>query len=93
MPSDDVCLSLSEDVAFQWLVDTRQAVVVSITSGQLYTCNETTFSLLRAIDGTRTFGQIVEGLAEQYEVAKEKLRADLGGMADTLIQERLILVA
>ena len=93
MPSDDARLSLSEDVVFQWLVDTRQAVVVSITSGQLYTCNETTFRLLEAIDGTRTFGRIVEDLAGQYDVAREKLRADLAAMVDTLIQEHLILAA
>jgi len=85
-------LRLSDDVAFEWLADSGQGVVVSLTSGQLYTCNETTYKFLRAIDGDRTFGQIVVRLTEQYDVAEERLQADLSAMADELIKERLVVL-
>ena len=90
MPKDEALLRLSDDVAFEWLSDSGQAVVVSLASGQLYTCNETTYRLLRSIDGVRTFGQIVGHLGAEYEVAEERLRADLSAMADELIKERLV---
>jgi len=92
MLSSDSCLRLSDDVTFQSLGEDGQAVLVSLTSGQLYTCNETTHDLLHAIDGQRSFGEVVDALAEMYDVERETLKADLGGMAEELIREGLILL-
>ncbi len=93
MLTDETRLQLEDEAAFEWLDDSGQAVLVSLGSGQLYTCNETACSFLDAIDGRRTFGQIVDNLASEYEVAKEQLRSDLSVLADELIREKLVLVA
>ncbi|NQU75602.1 MAG: PqqD family protein [Planctomycetes bacterium] len=86
-------LRLAEDMTFQPLGADGQAVVVSLASGQLYTCNETTRAFLQAIDGKRSFGEIVDMLADEYAVARGKLMADLATIAARLIEEKLIAVA
>jgi len=92
MLSSDSCLRLRDDVTFQSLGEDGQTVVVSLTSGQLYTCNETTHDFLHAVDGRRSFGEVVDVLAETYDVERETLEADLVGMAEELLREGLILV-
>ena len=83
-------LKVAEDVTFQSMGPGEQTVVLSLTSGQLYTCNETTESFLKALDGRRTFGEVVQLLVEQYEVADDRLRSDLQTMAEELLAEKLI---
>jgi len=58
-----------------------------------YTCNETTQDLLRAIDGQRSFGEVVDVMAGTYDVDRETLAADLAGMAEELLREGLIVAA
>ena len=83
-------LKVAEDVTFQSMGPGEQTVVLSLTSGQLYTCNETTESFLKALDGRRTFAEVVALLWEQYEVTTEHLRSDLQGIAEELLGEKLI---
>ena len=92
MLSSDSCLRLCDDVTFQSLGEDGQAVVVSLTSGQLYTCNETTQDFLHAVDGQRSFGEVVDALAATYDVERETLEADLAEMAEELLREGLILL-
>ena len=82
---------LAEDVTFQSMGPGEETVLLSLTSGYLYTCNETTESFLRALDGERSFCEIVDELAHQYDVSKEQLRADLGELTEELLIEKLIL--
>lgn len=72
-----------------WETD-QDTVVLSLASGYLYTCNQTTASLLAAVDGQRTFGQIVDLLEQQFDVSRERLHADLLEIADRLIREKLV---
>jgi hypothetical protein len=84
-------LQLAEDVTFQ-SVGNGQTVVLSLASGYLYTCNETSAGFLAGVDGRRTVGQIVDQLQAEYDVPREKLLADMLGLAAQFIEEKLLVV-
>ena len=88
MPLDEV-YSLSPVASFQSVGD--GAVVLLADSGQLYSCNDTSEAFLRHVDGKRSLGDIVDLLAEEYEVDREMLEADLAELAENLKQEGVII--
>ncbi len=90
---DGTRLRLAQDVSYQSLGPGEQTVLLSLTSGYLYTCNETTAAFLDALDGARTFGQVIEMLLEEFEVAPEELRADMAELVEQLTAEGLIVEA
>ena len=92
MLDESVRLALSDDVAHQSLGEGQDTVVLSLKSGYLYTCNETTQSFLKALDGRRTLGEAVDLLEAEYDVPREKLGADLAAMAEELLAEKLITI-
>jgi len=71
----------------------EETVVLSLGSGRLYTCNETTESFLRALDGQRTLAEVTGLLARQYDVPLGQLLADLEDLARKLLAEGLIVPA
>jgi pyrroloquinoline quinone biosynthesis protein D len=85
-------LAVSDDVAHQSLGEGEETVVLSLRSGYLYTCNETTQRFLTALDGQRTLGEVVDVLAQEYEVDRATLTADLAAMAERLLAEGLVVV-
>jgi hypothetical protein len=91
--NDRTRFRLSDDVTYQSLGTDQDTVVLSLTSGYLYTCNETTASFLRALDGKRTFGEVLSVLEKQYEVPLEQLRSDLQETLAELLREKLIVPA
>ena len=93
MLDETVRLALSEDVAHQSLGEGQDAVVLSLKSGYLYTCNETTERFLNVLDGRRTLGEVVDLLGVEYDVAPETLASDLAALAEELLGEKLIVVA
>ena len=88
MPLNEV-YSLSPVASFQSVGD--GAVVLLADSGQLYSCNDTSEAFLRHVDGKRSLGDIVDLLAEEYEVDREMLEADLAELAENLKQEGVII--
>ncbi len=84
---------LNEDVAFQSLGDGQETVVVSLGTGFLYSCNDTTRAFLEALDGTKTLAQIGRELLALFTVAEERLLGDLRLLADRMLAEGLISVA
>ena len=88
MPLDDV-YSLSPVASFQSVGD--GAVVLLADSGQLYSCNDTSEAFLRHVDGKRSLGDIVDLMAQEYEVEREMLEADLAELAESLKQEGVIV--
>ncbi|MCZ6885494.1 MAG: PqqD family protein [Alphaproteobacteria bacterium] len=66
------------------------AVILLADSGQIYSCNETTESFLRKVDGVQNLGAIVAALAVEYEVDGETLTADMAELAQELIDEGII---
>ncbi len=90
---DGTRLRLAQDVSYQSLGPGEQTVLLSLTSGYLYTCNETTAAFLDALDGDRTFGWVIGMLLEEFEVAPEELRADMAELVEQLMAEGLIVEA
>lgn len=91
MIADETVLNLSQQMKFQSLGDGQPTVIVSLDSGYLYTANQTTQSFLRAVDGRKTFGKIVEELAGQYDVPLDKLRADMSTLVEKMVSENLLM--
>jgi coenzyme PQQ synthesis protein D (PqqD) len=83
--------SLSRNVSFQTLGEGEGAVVLTINTGQLHTCNDTTAAFLSALDGRRTFDMVVVELENMFEVEPKELRADLAALAVRLIGEGVIV--
>jgi pyrroloquinoline quinone biosynthesis protein D len=83
--------SLSTNVSFQKLGTGEGAVVLTLRSGQLHTCNDTTTAFLSALDGKRTFDAVVDLLEQEFEVDREELRADLDALASRLLHEGIIV--
>ena len=92
MITDSTRLALAPDVTFQSLGDAQDTVILSLKSGYLYTCNRTSARFLSAVDGRRTFAELVDLLRGQYDVAEAKLRGDLLSLGDKLLAERLLTV-
>lgn len=93
MTVNDTRFCLSEDVAFQSLGDGHETVVVSLGTGFLYSCNDTTRAFLEALDGNKTLAEIGRKLVTLYTVSEERLLKDLRMLADTMLAEGLISVA
>jgi hypothetical protein len=93
MVDDNARLRLAQDVSYQSLGPGERTVLLSLTSGYLYTCNETTAAFLDALDGSRSFGQVVGLVLEQFEVSREELQADLTDLVSELMAEGLIVEA
>ena len=87
---DTTILSLADTARLQPLGTGEGAVILRLTDGQLYSCNDTVVSFVEAMDGTRNFEQLVDSVLAEYEVDRAVLRADLQSIAGELIAEGVI---
>jgi hypothetical protein len=85
-------LARCQDVASQGLGPGQDTVILSLTSGYLYTCSRTTAAFLDALDGCRTLAEVVDLLRGKFEVDRERLRQDVLSMGRKLLDERLVRV-
>ncbi|HEX7076228.1 MAG TPA: PqqD family protein [Hyphomicrobiaceae bacterium] len=92
MVQDSSVLALSENVSYQPLGEGEGAVVLIIDSGQLFTCNDTTSAFLAAVDGQRSFGDVVRSLLSTFDVSHDELRNDLASLAEALQQEGIVRI-
>jgi|WetSurMetagenome_2_1015567.scaffolds.fasta_scaffold10088_5 hypothetical protein len=93
MISDDTRLKIASDATHQSLGEREETVILSLKTGHLYTCNDTTAAMLKVLQDKPTFGTVVDRLLEQFEVPRETLRRDLAAMADRLIAEGIVETA
>lgn len=93
MPGFDetTVLSLSPTASFQSVGE--GAVILMIDSGQLYTCNETTEAFLKALDGTRSLGDVIDRVMDEFEVDRETLAGDLLSLAAELSDQGIVAAA
>lgn len=84
-------LRLADDVTWQTMGPGQPVVVLRLSDGQLYTCNDTASALLSAADGRRTFDEIITELCGQYEVSREQLEADLSEVVSEMLAEKLLV--
>ena len=83
-------LKIADDVTFQSLGTGVETVVLSLNSGVLYSCNDTTAAFLSAIDGQLSLKQIIDDLLDTFDVSEEKLILDINSIANKLLAEKLI---
>ena len=83
-------LKIEDDVAFQSLGSGVETVILSLNSGVLYSCNDTTAAFLSAIDGQLSLEQIIDNLLDKFDVSEEKLMLDISSIANKLLAEKLI---
>ncbi len=69
------------------------AVILMIDSGQLYTCNETTEAFLKAVDGKRSLGEIIDRILVEFEIDRATLRDDLIALAGDLSNQGIVTAA
>jgi Coenzyme PQQ synthesis protein D (PqqD) len=89
----DTRLCLGEDVVFQSLGDGHETVLVSLKTGYLYSCNDTTRTFLEAVDGKKTLAEIGRELLAVFKVSEDRVIADLRLLADRMLAEGLVSVA
>ena len=68
------------------------AVILLADSGQLYTCNETSETILRDMGKQRSVGDMVALLCEDFDITKESATADVIEITENLIEEGILRV-
>lgn len=66
---------------------------MSLGSGYLYTCNDTTKAFLEALDGHKNLSELTADLELIFDVEKARLLDDLTAIAGRLLEEGLITIA
>ena len=89
--SQNARLKLANDVTFQSLGPGEETVVLSLNSGYLYTCNETTTAFLRRLDGRHPLATVIGLLFDEFQVPRETLSKDMTELAVKLLAEKLIV--
>lgn len=92
MVKDTTVFALADGISYQPLGAGEGAVLLTISSGQLYTCNDTTAAFLGVVDGQRTFGDVVEDLHRVFDVSRDALYRDLVELATNLMTEGIVHV-
>jgi Coenzyme PQQ synthesis protein D (PqqD) len=90
MIEGSTALVLAPKIAVRRLGEEQGAVVVRVGDGQLFTCNDTTAAFLEALDGRRSLDAVVDLLHGEFEVERDRLAGELGGLAEQLLAEGLI---
>ena len=89
--SENARLKLADDVTFQSLGPGEETVVLSLNSGYLFTCNETTDAFLRKLDGRLPLAAVIDLLFNEFQVPREALSVDMTELAAKLLEEKLIV--
>ncbi len=89
--SKDPVLSLHPDATLRAV--SREGVILMVTTGQIYTCNETAIDLLSRMDGAVSLGQITADMVGEYDVSPDVLKADLAELLEYLRAEGVVVEA
>ena len=89
--SQNARLRLADDVTFQSLGPGEETVVLSLNSGYLYTCNDTTAAFLRGLDGKKSLAAVIDSLFNEFEVSRETLSKDMTTLATKLLEEKILV--
>jgi pyrroloquinoline quinone biosynthesis protein D len=92
MIQDVTVLSFADGISFQAFGVGEGGVVLKVGSGQLFTCNDTTSVFLAAVDGRRTFGDLVQAVLDEFAGSEDEVRGDLRALADDLQQKGIVRV-
>ena len=90
MITEETRLRLAADATFQSLGPGENTVILSLNSGHLHTCNETTAAFLGALVQEQTLGVIIDRLHGEFDISRETLARDLAALAEKLIAEKIV---
>jgi hypothetical protein len=85
-------LALARNISMQGLGGEEGGVLLNLTSGEMYTINETGLAFLKELDGNRSIAEIADELVKAFDVDIETLTADLVELTDGLVDESLLAV-
>lgn len=81
-------LKINPKVRFRRVFD--EGVVIHQERAEALVLNDTAMAFLELCDGQRTLAEIVAGMAEQFEVERDVLEADIAGFVEELERAGLI---
>jgi hypothetical protein len=67
-----------------------EVVLLEPSSGKCYGLNEVGNSFWKAVDGQKDLTEIIDGLAEEYEVDLNELTDDITSLTASLVRQGLI---
>ena len=82
---------LGDEVSFEPVGE--GAVILLLRSGQLYSCNESSLSFLRHLDGVRSVDDVARRMADEFDVDAATLADDLPELIADLVAEGIIVHA
>ena len=87
----DAVYRLADEVSFEPVGE--GAVILLLRSGQLYSCNESSLSFLRHLDGVRNVDDVARRMADEFDVDAATLANDLPELIADLVAEGIIVHA
>lgn len=87
----DAVYRLGDEVSFEPVGE--GAVILLLGSGQLYSCNDTSLSFLKNLDGIRNVDAVARRMADEFEIDAATLADDLPELIADLVAEGIIVHA
>lgn len=75
-----------------WRVVDGEAVMVLPATGKVHTLNQVGTRFWQLADGQRTFGEVIDLLAEEFDAPRERIEQDCREFARELASRELISV-
>lgn len=76
-----------------------EMIIIPLTAGigedqdELYSLNETGQAIWQALDGKKSLRQLLSEIAQEYEVDEAEMEKDVLGLANELLQRKMISLA
>ncbi len=95
---EEVCLEASyapsEDIVAREIEG--ELIIVPLVAGigdmedELYTLNETGRAIWDKLDGRKSLGDVVRGLADEFEAPPGEIERDVKGLIEELLRRRMV---
>jgi outer membrane protein assembly factor BamB len=80
---------INKDAA-EWRLVDGEAVIVNVENGHYYALNHTGTLVWTLLDGGASPHEVAARVADEYDIAVERARVDVGRVIDELVGEGLI---
>ena len=88
--NDQTVVERNPDVVARELPESEGAVLLNLSTGAYHGLNPTALVTWELIDGSRTVGELVDGVRQQYPTAPEALRDDVLRFIDGALERDLV---
>lgn len=91
--TDTTLLKISPGICIQEMGPEEKTVILSLDTGDFFTCNETTCDFLRMVEtAPKPFREVLDEMLKLYDVDPEMLATDLKEIAERLLAEKMLFV-